>query len=198
MTVRPETWWDDRLPDTKTFEFFIENLGGINMPSRVAAREIALAKGIKSVVDVGCGPALDRWTDTGIAWTGAEPSKFLVDYCHQRHISVDEAPAHLLPYQKQSFDLVYSRHVWEHLPHYKFALAEACRVAKVGVMITFFRPPGSVERANVIDGAFYNDYNLLDMKLEFSRHWPGCRFEEKKLAPQKYLPQGEVILCVWK
>ncbi len=191
-------WWDTRLKDKEAFEFFVKNLGDQNMPSRIAARELAIGLGIKSVLDVGCGPALDRWVDTGVVWHGVDASDLLVDHCHSRSISVDQAPAHCLPYRDDSFDLVYSRHVWEHLPHYHAALIEACRVARKAVMITFFRPPGLHTEIRISDGAHYNDYRLSDIRVAFERCWPGCTFHEIKLDAQEFLPDGETILYVGK
>ncbi len=198
MATKPEGWWDERLKDKATFEFFKENLGGVNMPSRVAVRELAMVWGITSVLDVGCGPAIDRWLETGIKWHGVDPSKVIGDDCFFRGISIDHAPAHLLPYRNASFDLVHSRHVWEHLPHWKHALPEACRVAKRGVIITFFRPPGNKEEIRITDGAYYNDYSLDEIVAAFQAEWPQCTVTESRLAPQKFLPDGEVILAVWK
>ncbi len=195
----PTTWWDTRLQDKETFDFFVENLGGVNMPSRVAARQLAVGLGVKSVLDVGCGPAIDRWVDTGIEWHGVDGSYLLSDYCHDRGHNIDQAPAHALPYRDGSFDLVYSRHVWEHLASWRGPAREACRVARKAVMITFFRPPGLYKEIKVIDGAFYNDYRIADIRAAFEAFWPGCAMREVKLEPQlPYLPDGEVILCVQK
>lgn len=196
MSNDPTKWWDERLKDPKTFEFFVENLGNVNMPSRVAARDIAMKAGMNSVLDVGCGPAIDRWMDTGIAWHGVDGSYVLSDHNFDRGITIDQAPAHCLPYGPKTYDLVYSRHVWEHLPHYLPALQEACRVARRGVLVTFFRPPGSVNRQNITDGAYYNDYALGPMIAAFHRTWPGCKVSERYFPPQKFLPSGESILFV--
>ena len=191
----PAKWWDTRLKDPKAFDFFVENLGGTSMPSRVLARELAVGRGITSVLDVGCGPAIDRWQDAkGIAWRGCDASRLICDTNRERGITIDFAAAHLLPYKARSYDLVYARHVWEHLPHFLPALKEACRVAKRGVMTTFFQPPGSHERITVADGAHYNDYKLADITAAFMRIWPDCVVSMHRLPQQKFLPHGELIL----
>jgi SAM-dependent methyltransferase len=194
--MKPTDWWDVRLKDKAAFNFFVKNLGEASSPSRVLAHELAREAGVTSVLDVGCGPAIDRWDGTGIAWTGCDPSHLLGEFNAKRGVSIDHAPAHLLPYGPDAFDLVYSRHVWEHLPHYLPALKEACRVAKRAVMVTFFRPPGSHEEMRVTDGAHYNDYRLIDMLGAFRAAWPACNVTMRKLAPQRFLPSGESILLV--
>jgi SAM-dependent methyltransferase len=195
--MQPTDWWNTRLQDKRTFDFFVKNLGDANMPSRIAAREMAAAAGMKDVLDVGCGPALDRWHDSGLQWMGCDGSQLLVDYNANRGVSIDLGPADKLPYLSGHVDLVYSRHVWEHLPHYLSALKEACRVARSGVMVTFFIPPGLSEtKIEVRDGAYYNRYCLADIRVAFEREWPGCKMVERSLGVQKFLPFGETILLV--
>jgi len=188
-----DDWWASRLKANPKFDF-TQYLGDQNVPSRLAARELAISLGIKSVLDVGCGPAIDRWIDTGVEWHGVDESYLVSDINHDRGISIDQAPASVLPYTAGAFDLVYSRHLWEHLPGFVAPLREACRVARKAVMITFFRPPGLVERFQMIDGTRYNDYRLADIRAEFERCWPQCKLREIKLG----LPFGETILYVEK
>lgn len=192
--MMPNEWWDTRLKHGKTYDFFVENLGPADMPSRVAVRRWAKRVGVKSVLDVGCGPALDRWLDTGIPWTGTDASTLLIDKNRARGVPVTLASAFSLPFTPRSFDLVYSRHVWEHLVDFRPALEEACRVADRFVAVTFFRPPGKQARTRVEDGAYYNDYAMADVLNEFTRWWPNCAIEFERLPPQRYLPDGELIV----
>lgn len=190
--MKPDAWWDERLKDPRTFQFFVENLGNAQMASRVAVRTWAQTHGIKSVLDVGCGPALDQWLGTGIAWTGLDNSKLFV----QQTPCVLLGSADALPWLDRSHDLVYSRHVWEHLPAFEPSLREACRVADKAVAITFFRPPGNKRATNVIDGAHYNDYALADVVAGFRNAWPDCSFLFTRLPKAKFLPDGEFIIFV--
>lgn len=196
--VRPEDWWDTRLTDEKTMSFFTENLGGASMPSRVAVRRWAEAEGVGTVLDVGCGPAIDRWEDSPVRWTGVDASRVLVLKNKLRGVDVHHARADALPFEDESFDLVYSRHVWEHLADFRPALKEATRVARQHVAVTFFRPPGAVAAQRVDDGAYYNDYKLADVVREFNAAWPHCGIEFKRLPRAKYLPAGEMIVFVTK
>ena len=197
MTNKPTDWWDTKLTDRASLEFFIENLGDANMPSRVAVRNWAMLHGVGSVLDVGCGPALDRWqTEPGVHWTGCDASALLVDYVSKQGPQIIQARADNLPFKPRSFDLVYSRHVWEHLADFKPALSEACRVADKAVAIVFFQPPGESNVLRVIDDAYYNDYSLASVKAAFSRAWPNCHIREQRLPRAQYLPSGEMIVYV--
>lgn len=190
------TWWDDRLNDKKTFDFFVENLGGPDMPSRVAVRKWAHQHDVVTVLDAGCGPALDRWEGTGVSWRGIDNSKLLVEHVGSplvHHGSVEQ-----LPFRNGDFEMVYSRHVWEHLPDFKTALKEACRVASHYVAVVFFIPPASAHKTHKMDGAYYNKYSMLTISDAFMDQWPHCRIDTLTLPAQKYLPDGEFIMFVSK
>lgn len=72
--MRPEDWWDTKLANPRTFEFFVENLG----PADVRKRAQDL--GVETVLDVGCGPGIDRaaWEAMGVEWRGVDASRLLV------------------------------------------------------------------------------------------------------------------------
>lgn len=191
----PTKWWDTRLTDKKQLDNFIEHLGPPERPSRETARSWVRGAGFQQVLDVGCGPALDQWE--GFDWTGVDPSEVLRTQAAARGAEVLAASAEdLIPCEDESYEVVYSRHVWEHLPDFRRALREACRVAKYAVVVVFFRPPGETAQQNVSDGAYYNDYALNDIEREFTREWPGCNFEIIRIPRTQYLPSGELVLAV--
>ncbi|MFZ2152141.1 MAG: methyltransferase domain-containing protein [Minisyncoccia bacterium] len=199
MSDDPTKWWDTELKKKSSLDALLKNLGDENAPSRVAAHYLAQQIGVKTMLDVGCGPALDRWLNTEIAWHGCDASKLLVEYNAARHVEVDLSGAEQLPYYKETYDLVYSRHLWEHLPHYSGALKEACRVAKQAVMIVFFRVPGLTETIQVKWGAHYNDYSIAAIRAAFEVEWPGCRISSTVVMSPKYEKRGgELILLVQK
>lgn len=193
----PLKWWDTKLLDKPTLDAFLNHLGEANAPSRVAAHQTAQALNIRTMLDVGCGPALDHWFETGIAWRGVDGSDVLVNYCREKGVEIDHAQADALPYGDRSFDLVYSRHLWEHLLHYAGALKEACRIADRAVMIVFFRPPGLEEKVQVLWGAHYNDYSIAKIRAAFEVEWPGCKISSAVVTSPKYTKVGgELILLV--
>jgi SAM-dependent methyltransferase len=194
--MRPDAWWDEVLKDRSEYEKFRDHLGDPNMASRILVRELSVAYGIANVLDVGCGPAHDRWTDTGIHWTGVDGSKLLIADAAKRGADITFGKADALPFEDKTFDLVYSRHVWEHLPTFRGALSEACRVAKSAVAVTFFQPPGDTERVVLSTGAYYNWYRRADIEAGFRAAWPGCEIDVHVLGQGPNLPHGESVFWV--
>ena len=90
-----------------------------------------------SVLDVGCGGGrlLELCRDAGIAAEGVEAEARLVSELSDQGLSVHEGDAAALPKADASFDWVTLRHVLHHLEDVAIALDEACRVARVGVLV---------------------------------------------------------------
>ena len=72
----------------------------------------------KTVLDIGCGTGFCKkiFKSRGVEWTGQDWFK-------------DKSDFHSLPYQKNSFDMIFARHVLEHSPMPLIALMEWYRVS---------------------------------------------------------------------
>lgn len=158
------TWWDKNLPHR--MDEFLGWLGGAGAPSRVKARKLIRERKPKRLLEVACGPAVEaeEWTD--ITWRGIDSCQFLVDWAIGKERDVILGDAEALPFGDGEFDVVYSRHLWEHLPSFRKALHEALRVAKRTAVHVFFRPPGGEERLGKVDGWHENIYKRSDVEAE--------------------------------
>lgn len=87
-----------------------------------------------NILVVGCGEGIevfclsDRYRDAKII--GIDPS--LAGDRNEKNISLSRIDATKMPFADESFDLVYSYHVLEHIPDYNAALSEMQRVLKPG------------------------------------------------------------------
>ncbi len=94
----------------------------------------------KRVLEVGVGMGADllRWMDAGADATGVDLTKRAVAITRRRlgeagfDADVRVADAERLPFESDSFDIVYSWGVLHHSPSPPTALAEACRVLAPG------------------------------------------------------------------
>ena len=170
-----QTWWDvfvssGGLPDLETW------LGGVDAASRVRIRERIAECHYESVLDCGAGLGTDAIGMGNLshecAYTGVEPSAAMrgaalkVAEAYERDpFNIVEGDITALPFPDASFDLVYCRHVLEHLPSFETALSEMVRVARLETIAVFFMRPGAEtylfrER----DGLWQNRYAKADVE----------------------------------
>lgn len=138
-----------------------------------------------SVLDVGCGTCTDYlfFKDTKVNYYGIDVTAKFVHAAHNVHSVPNVAVGDVLhlPFNTDSFDVVYCKDLLEHLPPetWKTAVAELFRVADKMVMLVFFRAPTndmadfkqgetigfySREQNCVVEfGFWYNRYNNTEI-----------------------------------
>jgi ubiquinone/menaquinone biosynthesis C-methylase UbiE len=95
----------------------------------------------QDVLEIGVGMGADhlRWAKSGPkSLTGVDLTERAISFTQQRlaaeglHSKLQTADAENLPFDNDSFDIVYSWGVLHHTPHTQNALDEVCRVLKPG------------------------------------------------------------------
>jgi SAM-dependent methyltransferase len=109
-----------------------------------------------SVLDIGAssGEFLQAAIELGCEATGVEPSAEGVRIAKSKGLNVVQSPAETLPFPDETFDLVHSNHVFEHLADPQQAAKEAFRVLKKDGL--FF-----VEVPNQFDNINFFRYRLM-------------------------------------
>jgi ubiquinone/menaquinone biosynthesis C-methylase UbiE len=176
-------WWD-AFAQAGGFEDLETWLGGIDHASRVRIRERIAECNYETVLDCGAGLGLDYIGMSNLAhpvsYAGIEPSKemrqaaqeMIVRYETLRRgdeIPIVEGSIQEIPYPDSSFDLVYARHILEHLPRIDDAVAEMVRVARLEVIIVFFMRPGKeTYLTRERDGLWQNWWSKDTVEAEFA------------------------------
>lgn len=134
-------------------------LGPVSAMTRSLMREHVMQRGYHSLLDVGCGPAIDREGFANIRYPmdyhGVDQCETFVHAARQRNLQVQCATSNSLPFPDGFFEVAYCRHVLEHLEEPDSTLTEMLRVARREVIITFFLKPGVADelQSSVEDGA---------------------------------------------
>lgn len=166
-------WWDNVKDENGEFEGW---LGGVDSPSRKYVANYVKGKEFKSVLDCACGYCTDRIAFEGMDYQGIDITPFLVDLANSKGLDVIQGNIEHIPLKNGSVDLVYARHILEHLESYEKALFEMVRVAKKEVMVVFFRKPGVNEELGVdqaLGGQVYlNRYDLMKL-IDYCQSLPG-------------------------
>jgi SAM-dependent methyltransferase len=96
----------------------------------------------RKVLDVGCsfGYVMEAANRLGLDGAGTDISSYAVDVCRQRGYRAEVGTLEKLPFGDGEFDLVVMKHVLEHTPDPKGALAEVRRVMAPGGLVMVMVP----------------------------------------------------------
>jgi len=135
-------WWVENVP--KETEMFIGWLGTLKDVSRVWLRNFIRENLIKSALDVACGACIEKegfdYDNLDVKYKGIDISEFLVSRNKERGYDCEIGNIEDIPEPDNSWELVYGRHIVEHLEYYEKAIAQMCRVATRYVVIIHFIP----------------------------------------------------------
>lgn len=142
-----------------------------------------LAKGMK-LLDNGCGRGefLHAFSKCGLITTGTDMS----DYCP--NVQIVDLEVERLPFDDESFDVVFSKSVLEHISNMEHYMAEMKRVLKQGGVIIIMVPDWNTQHK-----IFFNDPTHI--------HPFNKESIEKLLLIQKYISVNSEefiqLPCVW-
>lgn len=160
-----KTWWDNHC----NIDEFRQMVNNNNELSRIKVRDYIGSKGKVSVLDCGAGLCEDwfkfKESYPEVSYNAID---FTEKFCIRNKkygINIERASIEAIPKPNNSFDIVYCRHVLEHLPHFHTALSEMIRVAKKEVVVTFFIRPAEEEKIFADEnGLNTNTYSKKDIE----------------------------------
>lgn len=164
-----EQWWQKKCTEVEKHNTFNGWVGGPNADTRVYVRESIIRNRYQSVLDIPCGmcidyPLLKKECPT-ITYLGMDITPLFIQENLEKGNPCKWGRIQEIPCEDSSFDVVYCRHILEHLESYESALKELVRVAKKEVMVVFFIIPHEgtpdLEVITDMDGypVYHNRYN---------------------------------------
>jgi ubiquinone/menaquinone biosynthesis C-methylase UbiE len=174
-------WWD-AFAEAGGFEELETWLGGVDHPSRVRIRERVAQCNYESALDCGAGLGLDWIQFSNIpyefTYQGIEPSNEMRAAAERMAVRYEKPVPPItsgaidkIPFDNDKFDLVYCRHVFEHLPRIDVAVSEMVRAARLEVIVVFFMRPGKeTYLTRERDGLWQNWWGKEAVEAEFMKH----------------------------
>jgi len=163
MANNPCEWWDFCLDSSVSYDLFAQWLGDVDASSRVAVRNHLKKQAYDTILDIPCGLCTDYFglkKDTiNILYKGMDYSIKLVQKAQKNNIDVKQGDIENIDHPENSFDVIYCRHILEHLKHYNKAMDEVIRIAKKEVIIVFFIKP-SMDEDDFINLVFLNGHSV--------------------------------------
>lgn len=185
-------WWDYNISEEQMLEW----VGDYNAKTKKIAREHVKSQGYKNILDCGAGlcSEYDGYKSDGydIDYHAIDTCDKFVDMASKRGINIKHGPMGNMDYDDASFDVVYIRHVLEHLNDAYNAMSESVRIAKKEVLIIFFiKPHDTYEIKRMGHGIPHNIYSKqeIERRLDTFLRVDHISWEE--------VDKNEIILHIW-
>jgi ubiquinone/menaquinone biosynthesis C-methylase UbiE len=184
-----EKWWEVNVgagsyvhegveQKAPTLEGFKDWMGDPMERDRVEVR--SLFGDFESILDAGCGGCPEYYAlqgKEGLKYTGMDITPKIVEFNKSKNIECVQGTLNAIPFPDNSFDLVHSRHVVEHMSGIEDPLKEMIRVSRKRVVLSFFISPAqnwsyqhqiSLDNANTSGEVYHNCYSkvLIDRLLD--------------------------------
>ena len=136
-------YWND-ADESDLSRLVRRHLSNPNDNERQVIRGILHEKDVRSVLDIGCGPATElggyKTHGLDLDYVGLDRSSYMLRLAKARNPDARLVYGDMLqlPFADKSFDAVVLKHVLEHLHHYEGALREAFRVSRNLLIVDFF------------------------------------------------------------
>jgi ubiquinone/menaquinone biosynthesis C-methylase UbiE len=183
MLNNKTSWWNRNLSNEDALRTFKSWVGGTDAGAIAHIQN----RHYQSVLDVGCGMGLLGVAlmkdDSTLFYVGLDSCSLLIKQIKQKqNLNVVTGDCEFLPIASDSFNMIYFRHVLEHLPDFKNALAESIRVANREVVVDFYLRPEYFgrpfyDRENEIFNNVYSAREIsqfLDCDVKVKNVYWGC------------------------
>lgn len=149
-----EKWWEvnlgektyvhgDHQVQAPTLENFKDWMGDPLAADRLEVRK--LFGEFENILDAGCGGCPEYYglkdTKQDLDYTGLDITPKIVEFNKSKEINCVQGSLNEIPFSENSFDVVHSRHVVEHMEDIEQPLKEMIRVSRKKVVISFFISP---------------------------------------------------------
>lgn len=170
-------YWDRQMIDPEKRDRFMSGIGNETAPGRLEVRAHVFAAGFRSLLDVGCGPAIDSGSyRRRLRYVALDFADVWRISAAANRVPFVKGSVEALPFRDGTFDATYARAVLEHRPYYHDGMRELVRVAAREAIIVFFRLREDADLIRPDPENFIHHNNYARAGVErFTRSLPGVR-----------------------
>lgn len=188
-------WWENNLSTYENQQKFSGWLEQSDVTSRESLFKLVDEKKIQNVLEVGPGIFTDYEMffskNNHINYSAIDITKKIVEKGKNLGINCEQSSVEEIIHNDNSYDLVYCRHVMEHLDYYRTALEEMLRVSNKYVCVIFWLLSDSED---IID---YND-TLKLYHNKYSKNKIEEFLKEKNLFFEWFNSENDKLLFISK
>jgi len=193
-------WWEKNLDDGYKWNEFISWLRMSDASSRKFIYNFIdnnILK-INSVLEVGPGSFIDYdyfFNKQKIDYNCIDITTKIIEIALSKNIKAKLGSIKDIPHNDYSFDLVYTRHVLEHIDYYTEGILELLRVSDKYIVCTFFHLDKTSDADTIVIDSntklYHNIYSkkkinkFLDT-LELEYNWYECKKDTVLIIEKKY------------
>ncbi len=159
----PSTFWDVNMADPINLSVLHDLTGHADDPQRVLFRNWLRKSDCLTMLDCGAGPGWEleglRKDNPNIEYTGLEVTDLFLQRLKAQGITTIKATVEDIPCDDNSYDLVYCRHLLEHVGNFGKAIHEMIRFARQFVYIVMNKDFGSKTIIKKRYGLWHNVYS---------------------------------------
>ena len=177
------TWWDKKYNSTTVKKFLGADHEGVGNKSRSHFRKWLLSNEIETLLDVGCGRAVElegyQLFNIPVKYTGLDFSRVMIDHCREYFPASIFLHGTLDMFEVvNKYDVVLCRHVLEHVGDYRALIKQAVRFSSDYVVFILFRDFDEEDSVVYLDDAYDNRIGrdsffaaIEDAGLDVSQIW---------------------------
>jgi len=185
--MKISNWWNKNMNEgmLNTFKGWVKDY---NAESKKYVRDYIIKKGYKSIIDIGCGLCDTYYgyknENYDIEYTGVDNCKYFISNAIKNKIKIINSDINDMSIiESNSYDVVYGRHILEHMPTFEMVMNEMIRIARKEIIIIFFIKP-STKQEIIYDETldlYHNIYSrkeIEDTIKDFDFRWNDVNNDE--------------------
>jgi ubiquinone/menaquinone biosynthesis C-methylase UbiE len=191
-----QTWWNNNI--NFKIEQFKNWVGNSDAESKIYMAKYLKTKNYTSLLDAGCANATFNDTlkknNINLEYTGVDSCQYFIELNRKNGLKMIDSDIRKISVSDNSYDIVFSRHTFEHQPNFDIILDELIRISSKEICHIFFIKPKDEQiiKYDEPSNLYHNIYSkiLIEehlLKNKKVKNWIWIDINENECALHVYL-----------